>query len=98
MSGKSVLHDGPLDVSRAPRSREVFKLPYIDATPNGDSSPAQASEEVQAKSSSRSRRHLNTTSKRSTKRRRKSTMRTRADAAKAFSDDLPVIDLESDLE
>lgn len=97
LCGQTVLADRLLDIGRATPSREVLMVPWVDAAPSGDSSDVAASDEVQAAWSSRVKK-ISTPLKRSTNRRKTFTMWTLSDAAKGFSDDMPVIDLESHLQ
>lgn len=94
--GQSVRDDSPLDVGVVIPSGDLLFLPWIDAAPNGGSTAVLTCDEIQPASSSRSKKDSMTSPKSSTKRRRTSTMQSRLDAAKEFSEDMPVIDLESE--
>lgn len=92
----SVLGSGSVDVSRVPPSPVVLLLPSIDAAPDGISSAMLAFDEVQAANSTLPKIYSKTPPKHSNRRRTTYTMRARSDAAKASSDSISVIDLESD--
>lgn len=91
LSRKSVLVDGSLDFNCIPPSRNVFFLAWIDAALDEDFSVLPASDKVQASNSSTSKIDSKTPPKRSSERRKTTTMRTRSDAAKASSEGMNVI-------
>lgn len=64
--------------------------------PDGDPVAVPASDEIRGAISSRCKQKLKTPPRRLNKRRNTSTLCIRSDAANASSDDLTVIDLESD--
>lgn len=94
LSGQSVLADRPLDVGGDIPSRDILLLSWTDASRKGDPSVVLACDESQAANSSHFKKGSRTPPKHNTKRRKTSLMRTRLGAAKASSDDIPVIDLE----
>lgn len=98
ISGQSALDNSPLDVSCGIPSSDVLLLPWNDAGPDGNPSSVPAVDEIHPASSSRSKRDSKTSPRRSTRRCKTCKMGTWSDATNAFSDDMPVIDFESDRE
>lgn len=84
LSGQSDIGDGSPDFSSIPASRDVLMLPWINAALHGDSLAMPASAEVQAASSSRSKKDSKTPTKRLRKHPETSTLRTPSDAAEEF--------------
>lgn len=98
VSGHCILADAQLDVGRIFSTPDVRLPPWIDAAPDGGTFATPTTKEIEAASSSRFKNCSKTVQKHCTKLCKVSTMRIQTDATKAFSDDLPFIDLEGDLE
>lgn len=95
---KTVLEYSPVDVPLFTTSRQVLLYSCIDADSDGHSPAVTESEKTRLARSSRSKVDGKTPLKGSTKRRKTSTKRTRFDAAKEYSANMPVADLEGERE
>lgn len=93
VSGQSVFDDSPSEVSLFNPFRDVFLLSWNDATSDGDFLAVSAFDGMQPSCSSTLKKNSKLVPKSSIKRLKTPKMLTWPDAAKASSDDMPVIDL-----
>lgn len=96
--GQSVHNDGSLDIGRFVPARDVLLFLRIDAAPNGNFSALPEFDEIQGAIWSRSKNDFRTPTNRLARCRKTSTIWTRSDAARTFSNGKPVVDLESGCE
>lgn len=98
ISGYFDLCNEPFEVGGASPSPNVLLPASIDTAPDGGTLAEPASDEIEPACSSQSKKNSKTAPERSNNRLKKSMVHTRSDFAKACSDDVPIIELESDCE
>lgn len=92
----SVFDRSRLDASRVNQSHDVLVTPCINATLKGDSAAVLTSDDTQQAALKCLIKNCRTPTKRSTRRRKRSLMQARFDAAYASSDNIPNNDTGSD--